>query len=199
MQSRDFWNDNIKQYWYFQKYQPNIIFCPYVESQIKAYVCVLASLKNSTATPIEFHLTLDTLPGAFWPPTLLPSSNFSISSSLFVYHDHPVLIGTLRASRNYIRVFKSEKFKSILFVKYANSAFSYLDYNFPLFRNEAKSFLNILSQTQNIVRAIWLHTFLPVAGMELHPKLIKSIPSSRVVSDWELRIFLYTSVCIHRI
>ena len=70
------------------------------------------------------------------------------------------LIGTLRASRNYISVFKSEKFESILFVKYANSVFSYLDYNFPLFRNEAKSFLNILSQTQNTVRAIWLHAFL---------------------------------------
>ena len=99
------------------------------------------------------------------------------------------LIGTLRASRNYISVFKSEKFESILFVKYANSVFSYLDYNFPLFRNEAKSFLNILSQTQNIVRAIWLHTFL--AGMELKIKLNKNLPKlSRSVVGLKRRMFL---------
>ena len=45
--------------------------------------------------------------------------------------DYPVPKLVSYAWKNYIRVLKSEKFKSILFVKYANSAFSYLAYNFP--------------------------------------------------------------------
>ena len=88
-------------------------------------------------------------------------SNFVLCLKIKLSHlDYTVPKLGSYAWKYYIRVLKSEKFKSILFVKYANSAFSYLAYNFPLFRNEAKSFLNILSQTQNTVRAIWLHAFL---------------------------------------
>ena len=59
-------------------------------------------------------------------------SNFVLCLKIKLSHlDYTVPKLGSYAWKNYIRVLKSEKFKSILFVKYANSAFSYLAYNFP--------------------------------------------------------------------
>ena len=164
--------------------------CPHAKTQIKAYFFWTKPKQDVwwpllAASPDEFQQSNQN-PISTWHEhvrCILTKNliafhllrNFNTTPPLFLYHDHPApnWYTPPPPSRNYIRVFKSEKFRSILFVKYANSAFSYLAYNFPLFRNEAKSFLNILSQTQNIVRAIWVHTFLE----GIVPKIYKKKPS----------------------